>query len=237
MAGNEPAGILGQQLNRRLDGELLADHGGAGNHGAHAGSEAIEARRQQRRDRRGDRELGLVTTPFGEHGDELFDEERVSIGDLEYPQPCGPGETSSEVGDQRLAVWVRKALEHERARVRPFVAPARSLLEELRTGDANNEDRRARHPLGQVLDEVEKGGLGPVHILEEDDERPIPRQMPRRGFGSPRRFPHDRRQSRRRQSPPGGCRRAAAPRVHRGGALQWGRRPSVGRRFRAEASR
>ena len=85
VTGGEPTGILGQQLNRVLGGELLADNGGAGNHGAHAGSEAVEARRQQRRDRRGDRELGLVTTPFGEHGDELLDEQGVSIGDLEDP--------------------------------------------------------------------------------------------------------------------------------------------------------
>ena len=87
-----------------LGGELLADHGGTGDHGTLTRPEAIEARRQQRRDRRGYRELGLVATPLGEHGDELFDEERVSIGDLEHPRPCGRGETPSEVGDQRLAV-------------------------------------------------------------------------------------------------------------------------------------
>ena len=188
MAGDERAGILGQEVNRSLGGELLADHGGPGDHGALARPETIQPRRQQRRDRRWDRELGLVATSFCEHGDELLDEEGVSIGGLEHADPCGLGETSSEVGDQRLAVRVRKALEQERARVRLSAAPAGSLLEELGTGDANQEDRRTPHPLRQVLDQVEEGGLGPVHVLEEDDEGPLPGERFEQASGGPEDF-------------------------------------------------
>ena len=82
VAGNERPGVLRQQVNRGLGGELLADHGGPGDHSALARPETIQPRRQQRRDRRGDRELGLEATPFCEHGDELLDEKRVPIGGL-----------------------------------------------------------------------------------------------------------------------------------------------------------
>ena len=95
------------------------------------------------------------------------------------------GEAAGEVGDQRLTVSVGKALEHERARVRGLAVPAGPPVEELGTGDADDEDRRAPHALGEVLDEIQKGGLGPVHILEEDDERPLPRQCFEQASGRP----------------------------------------------------
>ncbi len=185
MAVNERARILRQQLERGLGRELLAGHGGARDHGAHAGPEAVEAGRQQRRDRRRDRQLDLVISPFGEHGDELFDEQGVPTGGLEHPCPRGRGERAGEIGNQRLAVTLRKALEYHKARVRLIAAPAGSPLEQLRSGDANEQDRRFPHPLGQVLDQVEKGGLGPVHILEEDDQRSVSRQCFEQASGRP----------------------------------------------------
>ena len=64
-----------------------------------------------------------------------------------------------------------KRLESKRARIRPFAEPVRSLLEELRAGDADEEDRRFPGPLREVLDQVEERGLRPVNVLEEDDQR------------------------------------------------------------------
>ena len=84
MAQAECPGILGQQIERGLGGELLADDRGSRDHGPLAGPEPVEARLEQRVDRRGDRQLGLVAAPFGEHGDELLDEEGVSLGGLEH---------------------------------------------------------------------------------------------------------------------------------------------------------
>ena len=188
MPGNKPPSILGQEVDAGLGGELLADYGGPGDHGALAGPEPVQSRRQQRRDRRRDRELGFAATAFREHGDELFDEKGVSIGALEHPVRCGLGETSSEVCDQRLAFWVRKALEHDRARVRRYAAPARALLEELETGDAHKEDRHTPNPLRHVLDQVEEGGLGPVHVLEEDHEWLLPGERFEEASGGPEDF-------------------------------------------------
>ena len=72
-----------------------------------------------------------------------------------------------------------------RARVRLSAAPAGSLLEQLGTGDADEEDRRTPHPLRQVLDQVEEGGLGPVDVLEEDDEGPLPGERLEQAPGGP----------------------------------------------------
>ena len=53
----EGAGVLGQQVERGLGGELLADDRGAGDHRPLAGPEPVQACRQQRIDRRRDRAL------------------------------------------------------------------------------------------------------------------------------------------------------------------------------------
>ena len=44
------------------------------------------------------------------------------------------------------------------------------MLEELRAREAEDEERPA-DPVGQVLDQVEQRLLGPVDVLEEEDER------------------------------------------------------------------
>ena len=51
-------------------------------------------------------------------------------------------------------------------------APARTLVEELGAGDADEQDRRVVRPLRQMLDEVEKRRLGPLQVIEQDDQRP-----------------------------------------------------------------
>jgi hypothetical protein len=42
-------------------------------------------------------------------------------------------------------------------------------------GEGHYEDRHL-HPLGEVLDEVEEQGVGPVDVVENDDQRPAGRQ-------------------------------------------------------------
>jgi hypothetical protein len=52
-------------------------------------------------------------------------------------------------------------------------SPAGPFLEEARAGEADDEDGRVRDPALQILDEVEHARLGPMHVLEHDNERPL----------------------------------------------------------------
>ena len=46
-------------------------------------------------------------------------------------------------------------------------------LEELRAGGADDEQRRVARRVGEVLEELEQGRLGPVDVLDHDHERPV----------------------------------------------------------------
>ena len=48
-----------------------------------------------------------------------------------------------------------------------------ALLEELRAREAEEEDRGVARKVGEVLDQVEQRRLGPVDVLEDEDERPV----------------------------------------------------------------
>ena len=45
-------------------------------------------------------------------------------------------------------------------------------LVELGPSRAEDEDRQARRPVDEALDELEERVVGPVEVLEEEDERP-----------------------------------------------------------------
>ena len=56
-------------------------------------------------------------------------------------------------------------------RVELAAGPARSAVEELGAGEADDQHGSVTHPVGEVLDQVEQRRLGPVHVLEHEDER------------------------------------------------------------------
>ena len=104
---------------------------------------------------------------------QLLDEERVSLGGLCDSRSDPP--RSPERLQHRLRVGVGEGLEHQRRRRRP--GPVRPALEELGAGEAEEDDRGVGEAARQVLDEVEEGRLGPVHVVEDRDERPVGRKV------------------------------------------------------------
>ena len=58
-------------------------------------------------------------------------------------------------------------------RVQLAAAPARPLVEQLRARDAEEEDRRVAREVGDVLDEVDEDGLGPLQVVDDDDLRSL----------------------------------------------------------------
>ena len=82
---------------------------------------------------------------------------------------CSPSRLS--ISDCALVVPER--LEQERGRVELAAAPVRSSVEKLGPRDAEEEDRRVAREVGDVLDEVDELGLGPLQVVDHGDLRPI----------------------------------------------------------------
>ena len=68
-------------------------------------------------------------------------------------------------------------------------AQAGALFEQLGPGEADDQHRRVALRLGEVLDEVEQRRLGPVDVLEHEDERAARARAPRTAAERPRRSP------------------------------------------------
>ncbi len=188
----------------------------------------------------------LLDEPF----DQFLDVEGVAVGGLDdhLDEPCGhPVRPMEDVGDQRTGVGLREGAEVEPAVHRAAaLRPGGPLLEQGGARGRQHEQRAAPGRLRQRLEAVQAGGVRPVQVLEQDDDRrpfgqpvqqaqhqpaPPPSQRlrigarrprpgrPRRGR-SPARSPPSRR--RRRCSPP---LRAAPPSPRStGGAPARGRR-------------
>ena len=68
----------------------------------------------------------------------------------------------------------------------PAGAPARPSVEELGPGERDDQDRDVAAPLEQVLDEVERPGVRPVEVLEQQRDDAGRRRAARRTCATPR---------------------------------------------------
>ena len=109
-----------------------------------------------------------------QHPHRLLDEERVALGLLEQrpsrsvggsSRSASSASTSSSLssgasGSSSIAVGADAP-----------AAPARPHVEQLRPREAEDQQRRVLDALGEVLDQLEQRLLGPVDVLEDEDER------------------------------------------------------------------
>ena len=152
----------------------------------------IEAGRKERLNRR--RDFGRPVAPcLIEESEHLLDEERVPlgrVGDLP-PHVRRKLVLAQEIVDQRIGLRLRERLERERRRIELASTPIGSHLEKLGAGEAEEEDRRVPRPIGDMVDEIEERRLGPMEILEDDDQWTLARerleQLPHRPEGLLRR--------------------------------------------------
>ena len=75
-----------------------------------------------------------------------------------------------EVVEHRLALGRRQRIEVDRGRVALAAAPGRALLEELGASGGDDHDR-ALCPVGHVVDEVQQAVIGPVDVVQHEDQR------------------------------------------------------------------
>ena len=79
--------------------------------------------------------------------------------------------SASSASSELLALLRRERLELDRGRADAAAAPAGPHVEQLGPREADDQQRRVLDPLGEVLDQLEQRLLGPVDVLEDEDER------------------------------------------------------------------
>ena len=132
---------------------------------------------------------------------------------------------AEQARDQLTRLVVAERLDREGGGVRLAASPRTSPLEELRPGRRDEQQRDVAEPLDELVDEVEQAVVGPVQILEDDDDRAALRDRleeptPRGCRGCGRRAARAPRARRGRSARP----RASAPRLRppRGGSRRCG---------------
>lgn len=165
------ARALARERNDRVGGEEPADDGCDRERVAFCGRQELEARCEQRVDRRRHR-IGRVLVD--DHRDKLFEEERVALCGLGDRLPARVVEAvAGEVRNQPVGVLGVERLEEDRGRVRLAAAPRRPLVEQLGPRQAQKQDGRLSRGRRDVVDHVEHRRRAPVDVLEDEDERPF----------------------------------------------------------------
>ena len=152
-----------------------------------AGRELVDARFDQRLEaawngKRFDAFEELAAADVGdpgrsEHADRLFKEERVAARVAQQALDRAGRQLwrAQESRQKGLALRCREGREREGAALAFAVGDELGPgLHELRAAGANDEDGSVR-PVGDVADELEERGLGPMQVLEHEGDRPAPR--------------------------------------------------------------
>ena len=107
------------------------------------------------------------------HADELLRVERVAArvrkqSRLDLGRKQNPLEQRA---DQLRRLFVAERRHRDGGGIQLPASPGRTAVQQLRTCGANNENRDAARPVDQVIDEVEQIVVGPVEVVEDQDER------------------------------------------------------------------
>jgi hypothetical protein len=89
------------------------------------------------------------------------------------PRGLGQDRPPQEVLDQALAVGGVERLQQQRGGVELAAPPSWAGVQQLRAGQAAQQDRGLAGPVGDVVDEVEQGRLGPVQVVQQHHQRPL----------------------------------------------------------------
>ena len=209
--------------------EDLALDGAALDHGTLVGVQSVQARGEQEVDRRWDRHVrevldGAPRTPFeakeavvDQHREHLLDEQRVALRGFEDPVPrdLRYRRLPQEVVDEQRGLVTGEGLEKDRGGVHLAATPAGADVEQLGTSDTDQQDGGVARPVGEMLDQVQHRGLGPVDVVEDDDDRAVRARDARGPSGRPRRSPPSRPEDSTRTGLPRATRSAPRRRCRR----------------------
>ena len=78
-----------------------------------------------------------------------------------------------EVRDERPALLATERFEQDRRRVQLPAGPSRVIVEQLGARHAREQDRGVPSEVGDVLDELQERRLGPLEVVDHEDDGPI----------------------------------------------------------------
>ena len=152
--------------------------------GALVVGEPVDASAEQRLDRRRHRKHGghvdelpspVLAAPqlpvVDQHLDQLLREQWVALAGRSDAHRGVRAERLDQVAHQLAALLGRERLELNRGRVQLAPGPAGAALEQLGPRHAEQHDRRPAREVGDVLHEVEEGGLRPLQVVHDHDQR------------------------------------------------------------------
>ncbi len=106
-----------------------------------------------------------------QRGNQLLREQRVALRGLDHPRPHVRHKRSArQTFRDELDLARVERLEEHGVDVSARCSPRRARFEQLRSGQAEEEERFACR-VCEVLDQVEERRLCPVHVFQDDDER------------------------------------------------------------------
>ena len=194
LPGDRPQALLHRALvepaheGQRARPEDGAHDGGVVEERLPLGRQRVEPGGDHGLDGLGDRDVGAgrdlhgLSPAFddpavGEHASEFPGVQRVSAGSLEQRDlglggKLRPGEVG---GDQPARLVTRERGERDGGGVPLAAAPSGMTLEELRPRRADDQERQTGRPVHEILHELEQRRAGPVHVLEDQDQRSVGR--------------------------------------------------------------
>jgi hypothetical protein len=92
------------------------------------------------------------------------------------------------VAHQRRGVVLAEGREDDERRVLTRSRPGRALFEHLGSGEAQQDDRGAAREARDVLEQVEQRRLCPVDVVDDENERALPRKCLEHAAESPQRL-------------------------------------------------
>ena len=142
--------------------------------------EAVQPRRDERLERLRHGQLaevadglvvavGLAQPPVGhQHPDGLDRVQRDAVGAGDDRARRGQRQAGDEAGQELVHRRLGQRLQPEGQEVAPAGAPVGPALEQVRTGERDDQDRDAAAPFEQVVDEVELARIRPLEVLEQE---------------------------------------------------------------------
>ncbi len=166
---------VGREMLQRPAPEHTADHGGVLQQAFVLRVEQVDPGCDQRLDAVGDPvERCTVEIGLEQHARRLLEEQRVALRFFDEQRalflPLAVGGRQQQRRELVALVGVeRRKLDRRRTRIP--AAPSRTGVEQVEAGDADEQHRDRAPGACEVLDDLEEALFGPLHVLEDEDER------------------------------------------------------------------
>ena len=143
-------------------------------HSALGCRETVDPCREQRLDRRRDDELRALLRAAVQR-QQLLEEEGVSVRRVDDAAEVVGGEVAlgAQMLGERDRLVVGEGCQHGENGVRSRRRPRRPFLEQLGPRQAQDDDPRPAREARDVLQQVEQRRLGPVDVVDDEDERSL----------------------------------------------------------------